>query len=81
MIERKFEVRYGMSMRKFQRLVRVKLAERMLENDPACKISALASLLGYGRVSEFARFFRNQSSSKLTPHAYAKQIHIHDERE
>ena len=74
-IERKFEARYGMTMHEFHRLVRVQFAEKVIENDPDFKISALASLLGYRRSSEFSRFFRKHSALKLTPHAYAKQIH------
>jgi AraC-like DNA-binding protein len=70
-LERTFEARYGMSMRSYQRSVRIDYAEMLLRKDPIVKINAIAALLGYRRVSEFARFFRTQPKSKLTPYAFA----------
>jgi AraC-like DNA-binding protein len=70
-LERTFEASYGMSMRSYHRSVRIGYAEMLLQNDPTFKISAIAALLGYRRVSEFTRFFRTQSKSKLTPYVFA----------
>jgi AraC-like DNA-binding protein len=43
-----------------------------MNTNPDVKMSALASELGYDRLSEFSRFFRNRTG--LSPTAYLDQV-------
>jgi AraC-like DNA-binding protein len=59
-------------MNEFQNRARLKRAIWYMKVTPNVKMSALASELGYDRLSEFSRFFRNKTG--MTPRAYLDQL-------
>jgi AraC-like DNA-binding protein len=59
-------------MNEFQYRARLDRALWYMNATPDVKLSALASELGYDRLSEFSRFFRNQTG--LSPTAYLDQV-------
>lgn len=71
-LQRQFKDQYGVPMNEFQDRARLKRAIWYMRVTPDVKMSALASEMGYDRLSEFARFFRNKTG--LTPKAYLEQV-------
>ena len=71
-LQREFKRQYGVSMNEFQDRARLDRAIWSMKATPDVKMSALASELGYDRLSEFSRFFRNRTG--LSPTAYLDQI-------
>jgi AraC-like DNA-binding protein len=71
-LQREFKLQYGVSMNEFQDRARLRRAIWYMKVDPNVKMSALASELGYDRLSEFSRFFRNKTG--MPPRAYLDQL-------
>jgi AraC-like DNA-binding protein len=71
-LQREFKRQYGVSMNEFQYRARFNRALWYMKVTPDAKMSALASELGYDRLSEFSRFFRNRTG--LSPTAYLDQV-------
>jgi AraC-like DNA-binding protein len=71
-LQREFKLQYGASMNEFQDRARLHRAIWYMEVTPNVKMSALASELGYDRLSEFSRFFRNKTG--MSPRAYLDQL-------
>lgn len=73
-VEREFKTKYGESMYKMQKRLRMERIEWYLRKDPEIKLSALAVEMGYDRLSEFSRYFRKQKG--MTPGQYLKTVII-----
>jgi AraC-like DNA-binding protein len=71
-LQREFKLQYGVSMNEFQDRARLQRAIWSMKVTPDVKMSALASELGYDRLSEFSRFFRNKTG--MSPRAYLDQL-------
>jgi AraC-like DNA-binding protein len=71
-LQREFKLQYGASMNEFQDRARLHRAIWYMKVTPDVKMSALASELGYDRLSEFSRFFRNKTG--MSPRAYLDHL-------
>jgi len=71
-LERKFRARYGESMNSFHQRMRLEIAERKIILDPDVKLMSVASDLGYGRESEFNRFYKRKRG--ITPSEFARAV-------
>jgi AraC-like DNA-binding protein len=71
-LQREFKLQYGVSMNEFQDRARLHRAIWYMKVTPDVKMSALASELGYDRLSEFSRFFRNKTG--MSPRAYLDHL-------
>jgi AraC-like DNA-binding protein len=71
-LQREFKAQYGESMHGFQERIRLARAIWYLKATPDVKMNALASEMGYDRLSEFARFFRKRTG--LKPKAFLDQV-------
>ena len=65
-LQREFKRLYDISMNEFQGRARLDRALWYMTVTPGVKMSALASDLGYDRLSEFSRFFRNRTGLRPT---------------
>ena len=71
-LQREFKLQYGVSMNEFQDRARLARAIWYMKVTPDVKMSALASELGYDRLSEFSRFFRNKTG--MSPRGYLDEL-------
>lgn len=71
-VERVFKAKYGESMHEVQKRLRMERINWCMRADPEMKLSALAFEMGYDRLSEFSRYFRNREG--MTPREYIENV-------